>query len=111
MFVECAHSNVVQLLISVPLDYAYHFLGHGRLSLEGECGVAVNFFEDHLINIDEDSQHLLHKLLFLLELPQLGVEKLFVLLHHVVLVPEIACVCGLRKGSRRHLGCAWHRKE
>ena len=69
---QCAHGDVDQLLISVPLDYGYHFLGDGGLSLEGECGVAVNFFEDHLINFDGDSRHLLHTLFFLLDLPQRG---------------------------------------
>ena len=72
MFAECAHCNLDQLLISVPLDYAYHFLDNGRLSLEGECGVAVSFFNDYLINFDGDSRHLLHTLFFLLELPQRG---------------------------------------
>ena len=89
---QCAHGDVDQLLISVPLDYGYHFLGDGGLSLEGECGVAVGVVEDHLVHFDGDGRHLLHSLLFLLELPQPGGEKLFVLLHHGVLVPEIACV-------------------
>ena len=84
------HRDVDQLAVPVLLDYRDHLRHDVRLRLELERLVAVGVVEDHLVHLQRNARGALHHLLLLLPAAQVGREEDAVLLHHGVLVAEVA---------------------